>query len=203
MIFTNQIEKNEKDNCYYRKSYSPEVFESLSIEEKRYLIAFTVEEFSGDVYVAYSDELFEEIGILTEQDVLIINNSMLFESKKAYSLELYLFLYKVLMKRFVARKKNFIPIVEECYLNKRWRKKDYIYHAEEIIILHLLLDELLEMNEIFLIDDEDRKYFLAEIENVSNRLSKTQDTVETVHIENQQEQLGFSELNDVHIGRKR
>ena len=107
MTFTNQIEINEKDICYYRKAYSPEVFETLSLEEKHSLIAFTVEEFSSDVSVAYSDELCDEIGVLTEQDILLINNHMFVQSKKTYSLELYLFLYTTLMKRFVARKKSF------------------------------------------------------------------------------------------------
>lgn len=203
MTFTNQFEKTEKNTCYYRKAYSPEVFETLSLEEKRSLIAFTVKEFSSDVDVVYSDELCDEIGILTEQDVLLINNAMLFKSKEAYSLRLYLFLYTVLMKRFVARKKNFVPVIEECYINKKWRKKDCRDHTLDIISLHLLLDELLEMNEVVLVNEEDRKHFLGEIEKISNSLSQSQDIVETVRIETPQEQSSISEANDVHIGRSR
>ena len=203
MIFTNQIEKNEKDTCYYRKAYSPEVFETLSLEEKRSLIAFTVEEFSSDVNVAYADELGDEIGILTEQDVLLINNTMFIKPHKGYSLELYLFLYTVLMKRFVARKKSFVPVIEECYINKKWRKKDYRDHTLDIIILHLLLDELLEMNEVVLVNDEDRKHFLGEIEKISNRLSQSKDIAETVRIDAPQEQPSISEANDIHLGRGR
>jgi len=203
MTFTNQIEKNEKDTCYYRKAYSPEVFETLSLEERRSLIAFTVEEFSSDVNIAYSNELGDEIGILTEQDVLLINNTMFIKPHKGYSLELYLFLYTVLMKRFVARKKSFVPVIEECYINKKWRKKDYRDHTLDIIILHLLLDELLEMNEVVLDNDEERKYYLGEIEKISNRLSQSQDIVETVRIEAPQEQPSIAEANEVHFGRGR
>ena len=203
MTFTNQIETNEKDTCYYRKAYSPEIFEALSPDEKRSLIAFTVEEFSSDVSVDYSDELCDEIGLLTEQDVLLINNTMLLKSKKSYSLELYLFLYSTLMKRFAARKKNFVPVLEECYINKRWRKKDYRNHTLEIIILHLLLDELLEMNEVVLVNAEERKCFLEEIGKISNRLSEARDIAQTVRVETVQEQPGISEANEVHVSRSR
>lgn len=203
MTFTNQIEINEKDICYYRKAYSPEVFETLSLEEKHSLIAFTVEEFSSDVSVAYSDELCDEIGVLTEQDILLINNHMFVQSQKPYSLELYLFLYTTLMKRFVARKKSFVPVIEESYVNKKWRKKDYRNYTLDIIILHLLLDELLEMNEVVLVNDEDRKHFLGEIEKISHRLSQAQDISESVRLEVPEEQPKIAEINDVHFGRGR
>ena len=203
MTFTNQIEINEKDTCYYRKAYSPEVFETLSLDERRSLIAFTVEEFSSDVDVAYSDELCDEIGVLTEQDVLLINNHMFLQALKPYSLELYVFLYNALMKRFVARKKNFVPVIEESYVNKKWRKKDYRNYTLDIIILHLLLDELLEMNEVVLVNEEDRKHFLGEIEKISNRLSQAQEIEEQVCIETPQEQPKIAEINDVHISRGR
>ena len=203
MTFTNQIEINEKDICYYRKAYSPEVFETLSLEEKHSLIAFTVEEFSSDVSVAYSDELCDEIGVLTEQDILLINNHMFVQSQKPYSLELYLFLYTTLMKRFVARKKSFVPVIEESYVNKKWRKKDYRNYTLDIIILHLLLDELLEMNEVVLVNDEDRKHFLGEIEEISHRLSQAQDISESVRLEVPEEQPKIAEINDVHFGRGR
>lgn len=203
MTFTNQIEINEKDICYYRKAYSPEVFETLSLEEKHSLIAFTVEEFSSDVSVAYSDELCDEIGVLTEQDILLINNNMFVQSKKPYSLELYLFLYTTLMKRFVARKKSFVPVIEESYVNKKWRKKDYRNYTLDIIILHLMLDELLEMNEVVLVNDEDRKHFLGEIEKISHRLSQAQDISESVRLEVPEEQPKIAEINDIHIGRSR
>lgn len=203
MTFTNQIEINEKDICYYRKAYSPEIFKTLSLEEKHSLIAFTVEEFSSDVSVAYSDELCDEIGVLTEQDILLINNQMFMQSKKPYSLELYLFLYTTLMKRFVARKKSFVPVIEESYINKKWRKKDYRNYTLDIIILHLLLDELLEMNEVVLVNDEDRKHFLGEIEKNSHRLSQAQDISESVRLEVPEEQPKIAEINDVHISRGR
>ena len=203
MTFTNQIEINEKDICYYRKAYSPEIFETLSLEEKHSLIAFTVEEFSSDVSVAYSDELCDEIGVLTEQDVLLINNNMFLQSPKPYSLELYLFLYNTLMKRFVARKKNFVPVIEESYINKKWRKKDYRNYTLDIIILHLLLDELLEMNEVVLVNEEDRKHFLGEIEKISHRLSQAQDISESVRLEAPEEQPKIAETNEVHFGKGR
>ena len=203
MTFTNQIDKNEKDTCYYRKAYSPEVFKTLSLEEKRSLIAFTVEEFSSDVDVAYSDELGDEIGILTEQDVLVINNTIFIKPHKEYSLELYLFLYTVLMKRFVARKKSFVPVIEESYVNKKWRKKDYRNYTLDIIILHLLLDELLGMNEVVLVNDEDRKHFLGEIEKISHRLSHAPDILESVHLEVPEEQPKIAEINEVHFGKGR
>ena len=188
---------------YYRKAYSPEVFETLSLDEKHSLIAFTVEEFSSDVSVAYSDELGDEIGVLTEQDILLINNHMFMQSKKPYSLELYLFLYTTLMKRFVARKKSFVPVIEESYVNKKWRKKDYRNYTLDIIILHLMLDELLEMNEVVLVNDEDRKHFLGEIEKISHRLSQAQDISESVLLEVPEEQPKIAEINDVHIHRGR
>ena len=203
MTFTNQIEINEKDICYYRKAYSPEVFETLSLDEKHSLIAFTVEEFSNDVSVAYSDELCDEIGVLTEQDILLINKHMFVQSKKTYSLELYLFLYTTLMKRFVARKKSFVPVIEESYVNQRWRKKDYRNYTLDIIILHLLLDELLEMNEVVLVNDEDRKHFLGEIEKISHRLSQAQDISESVRLDAPEEQPKIAEINDAHISRGR
>lgn len=203
MTFTNQIEINEKDICYYRKAYSPEVFETLSLDERRSLVAFTVEEFSSDVSVAYSDELCDEIGVLTEQDVLLINNNMFLQSPKPYSLELYLFLYNTLMKRYVARKKNFIPVIEERYVNKKWRKKDYRNYTLDIIILHLLLDELLEMNEVVLVNEEDRKHFLGEIEKISNRLSQAQDISESARLDAPEEQPKIAEINDAHISRGR
>ena len=203
MTFTNQIEINEKDTCYYRKAYSPEVFETLSLDEKHSLIAFTVEEFSSDVSVAYSDELCDEIGVLTEQDILLINNHMFVQSKKTYSLELYLFLYTTLMKRFVARKKSFVPVIEESYVNKKWRKKDYRNYTLDIIILHLLLDELLEMNEVVFVNDEDRKHFLGEIEKISHRLSQAQDISESVRLDAPEEQPKIAEINDTHISRGR
>lgn len=203
MTFTNQTEINEKDICYYRKAYSPEVFETLSLVEKRSLVAFTVEEFSSDVSVAYSDELCDEIGVLTEQDVLLINNNMFLQSPKPYSLELYLFLYNTLMKRYVARKKNFVPVIEESYVNKKWRKKDYNNYTLDIIILHLLLDELLEMNEVVLVNDEERKYYLGEIQKTLLRLPQAQENGEEIRVESYQEQPEFAETNEVHFGRGR
>lgn len=203
MTFTNQIEINEKDICYYRKAYSPEVFETLSLEEKHSLIAFTVEELSSDVSVAYSDELCDEIGVLTEQDILLINKHMLMQSQNPYSLELYLFLYTTLMKRFVARKKSFVPVTEESYVDKKWRKKDYRSYTLDIIILHLLFDELLEMNEVVLVNDEARKHFLGEIEKISHRLSQAQDISESVRLEVPEKQPKIIEVNDIYIGRSR
>ena len=203
MLLRIAIEINEEDVCYYRKAYSPEVFDMLSIDEKHSLIAFTVEEFSNDVVVAYSDKLCNEIGVWTEQDVLLINSNMLLKSSKTYSLELYLFLYSVLMKRFIARKKNFVPVIEESYINRKWRKKDYKSHTLDIIILHLMLDELLEMNEVVLVNDEDRKHFLGEVEKISHQLSQTQDIVETARIDIPQEQPSIAETNKVQLGRGR
>ena len=203
MTFTNQIDTNEKNTCYYRKAYSPEVFKTLSLDEKRSLIAFTVGEFSSDVEVAYAADLGDEIGSLTEQDILMINNAMLLKSNQTYSLELYLFIYNTLMKRFVARKKNFVPVIEEGYIHRRFRKKEYRDRTLDIIILHLLLDELLEMNEVVLVNAEDRKFFLGEIEKNSNRLCQTHEIIDKVRMEIPKEQQEALEMNDVHIGRSR
>lgn len=203
MTFTNQIETNEKNICYYRKAYLPEVFNTLSIDEKRSLIAFTVEEFSNDVSVAYADESFDEIGVLTEQDVLLIYNNIFLRAKKPSSLEVYWFIYKTLAKRFVTRKKNFAPIIQESYINKKWRKKEYRNDTEEIIILRFLLDELLEINQAVWVNDEARKYFSEEMGKVSNRLFQAKEIVEDIDVENSQKQLEIMETNDVHIGRGR
>ena len=203
MIFTNQIETNENDSCYYRKAYSPEIFNTLSIDEKRSLIAFTVEEFSKDISVVYSDDFCNEIGVLSEQDIVFINNHMLLQSKQTYPLELYFFLYNALMTRFVARKKNFVPVVEESYINKRWRKTEYRNNTLEVIILHLLLDELLDMSEVVLVNDEERKYFLVESQKIILRLPQSQENEEEIRVESYQKQTEIAETNEVHFGRGR
>ena len=107
------------------------------------------------------------------------------------------------MKRFVARKKSFVPVIEESYVNKKWRKKDYRNYTLDIIILHLLLDELLEMNEVVFVNDEDRKHFLGEIEKISHRLSQAQDISESVRLDAPEEQPKIAEINDTHISRGR
>ena len=203
MTFTDQIETNENDSCYYRKAYSPEIFNTLSIDEKRSLIAFTVKEFSKDISVVYSDNFCDEIGVLTEQDVVLINNHMLLQSKQTYPLELYFFLYNALMTRFVARKKNFVPVVEESYINKRWRKTEYRNNTLEVIILHLLLDELLDMSEVVLVNDEERKYFLGESQKIILCLPQPKENREEIRVESYQKQTEIAETNEVHLGRGR
>ncbi len=203
MTFTNQMDMNTEEICYYRKAYSPTVFDGLSLEEKHCLIDFTVEEFSNDVNVAYSDELCDEIGLLTEQDILLINSNMLVNPNKTYSLELYLFLYKTLMQRLGARKKNLVPVIEESYINKKYQKKDYKNFLLDIIVLHLLLDELLELNEVVLIDDEEREYLLGIIKEVSNRLAQVEMKTEPISIEAPKEQAIKFEDNNIGISKGR
>ena len=198
MTFTNQIEENKGDVCYYRKAFFPSVFETLSLDEKRALIAFAVEELSGDIDVMYSDGLGSEIGVLTGQDVLLINTDLLLKPTRAYSLKLYVFIFSVLVTRFISRKKSFVPVIKECYLNKKLRK-NCIEGPLDIIVLHLLLDELLEINEMKIASGEDKGAFLSEINDIMNRLSQTQDIIETLCIETSREQSKIPESKDVFI----
>ena len=202
MTFTNQIEINEKDVCYYRKAYSLKVFDTLSFDEKQSLIDFTVKEFSNDVSVAYSDELGDEIGVLTEQDVLIINPNMLRKSKAQYSLDLYLFLYKTLTERFVGRKKNFVPVIEEGYISKKWKKEEYRCFDLEIIILHLMLNELLELNARVWFVSEEREHIGRLIEKMSNHLLRIRGNSLPDRAEISADRTELCE-NDISIGRGR
>lgn len=203
MIFTNQIEIDENDICYYRKAYSPEIFNTLSIDDKHSLIAFTVKEFSNDVTVNYSNELCDKIGVLMDQDVLLINNTMLINSNDLYSLNLYLFIYTTLVKRFVMRKKNFVFMTEKSYINDKLMKEEYRKKSFDIIVINLLLEELFEMKSLILINNEKQNYFSQQIKKLSNYLIELQENIKNINFENsQKEQIKFGE-NEISVSKNR
>lgn len=147
MIFTNDIKSNGENTCYYRTAYSPAIFDSLEITEKKALIEFTVNELLDNVEIVYLEGMECEIGVLSDMDVLQINYDMLLKSTNPYSLNLYIFIFTVLIKRFFVRRKSYIPVLAETHFARKAKEEEYKDYTLEIIILHLMLNELKEINE--------------------------------------------------------
>lgn len=147
MLFSKNYSDNSPSRLYYRRAFLSKYFDSFIEPEQKRLIAFLADIYDNSIRIEYDDSFSDDsIGRSDDsQGLLKINENLLLDHDESYSWKLYVFLLKNLLKKTIDLKKK-ISMIEDESIElsvKRKKKEEYVNDDLEIIILHLLLDELI------------------------------------------------------------
>lgn len=183
MYFTNCNLDNDNNKCYYRRAFEPVKFSSLTEDEKKRLIIFTVDILDPIVVVKFVDDIVDHsIGKYDEDKSILYINFILMNTPDTnlYSYELYSFIYRML---FLGAYKTQPTIPQKGKIHKSVKKKKKENSKEGIIktSYQALLDELRLLEQYYAIIMLHNNLLLAYIEQIHHQLATNKLPNESIH----------------------
>lgn len=176
MYFTNCNLDNDNNKCYYRRAFEPVKFSSLTEEEKKRLIIFTVDILNPIVVVKFVDDLVDHsIGKYNEDKAILYINQILINSPDTnlFSYELYSFIYRMLFLG-AYKKRPFIPNKGKIFNAVIKRNQVNSEEMATRISYLALLEELFLLDKYYALIMMHNNLLLNYIGQINKQLTKKQ-----------------------------
>ncbi|MBE6530019.1 MAG: hypothetical protein E7680_05420 [Ruminococcaceae bacterium] len=152
MVFTTVVSDASEKKCYYLRAFHEDIFRQLSLKEREQLILFTANLLDHEVNVTFGECPDGQMAIFDNANGLFIDPQQLMQNDPEISLQLYVYLRSRLSQKKPERQRYKIKskkkVLEESR-RRRKKAKQRPNHDLEIIVLHLILDDLLKLRKFY------------------------------------------------------